>query len=128
MTSTHVLDIRGESTGYPIHFDQEFPGTEQDAEQVGQSLANQAPVSAVVVYFDGEHVATVSPKTVKRCEHLADWMSDEWAEKCTACHLCPKGHGPMVERTNPDALASSLGTWFDCPHHTCRDSFLVPVR
>lgn len=28
---------------------------------------------------------------------------------------CPKGHGPMVRRANPTAIAAEQGTWWDCP-------------
>lgn len=28
---------------------------------------------------------------------------------------CPRGHGQMVKRRSPSALAASQGTWWDCP-------------
>lgn len=70
MTTTRVLDIRGESTGHPIHFDQEFTGTVQDAEALAQSLADQSPAMTLVLYFDGEHVATVHPIRSSDCLSL----------------------------------------------------------
>lgn len=58
--TTHHIDIRSES-GYPVHFNAEFLGTVGDAVAMAQCLADQFPRSAMVLYFDGDHAATVQP-------------------------------------------------------------------
>lgn len=43
---------------------------------------------------------------------------------------CPNGHGQMVRRQTPTALAASQGTWWDCPPggpgNHCASSALDP--
>lgn len=101
MTTTHVIDCRSESTGYPIHFDGEFTGSIRDAEGLAQRLANQSPQSAVMLYVDGEHLTTVQPT-----DHRTRVSRGAHSTYVVICDVCNTVGQPQEFEADAEGIAA----------------------